>query len=89
MSDPLKGQDFERYAWISYDTDEHCLQALDQLQNTRIHDYRLNPTQSKGTRKSIMITPELPEDTIERDLDLAKRLIAEVFDPEKEIAPQT
>jgi hypothetical protein len=33
-----------------------------------------------------MITPELPEDCIARDLDLCQRLISEVFDPEKEIS---
>jgi hypothetical protein len=32
-----------------------------------------------------MITPELPDDCIGRDLELCQRLISEVFDPEKEI----
>ena len=32
-----------------------------------------------------MIAPELPEDTIERDLELCKRLITEVLDLEKEV----
>jgi hypothetical protein len=32
-----------------------------------------------------MITPELADDTVERDIDLCKRLITEVVDPEKEI----
>jgi len=34
-----------------------------------------------------MITPELPDDSTERDLDICKRLISEVYDPEKEIPP--
>jgi len=32
-----------------------------------------------------MITPELSDDSIERDLGLCKRLIQDVLDPEKEI----
>ena len=35
-----------------------------------------------------MITPELAEDSIDRDLELCKRLISEVLDQEKEIAPE-
>jgi hypothetical protein len=33
----------------------------------------------------MMITPELLDDSVERDLDLCKRLVSEVFDQEKEI----
>jgi hypothetical protein len=32
-----------------------------------------------------MITPELPDDCVERDLELSKRLISEVLDQEKDI----
>ena len=87
LSEPLKGQEFERYAWVSYDSDEHCTQAKHQLDSASIQDYSLNSIQSRGARKSLMITPELPDDTIERDLDLCQRLISEVFDLEKEIDP--
>ena len=31
------------------------------------------------------LVPELPADHLERDIELCKRLITEVFDPEKEI----
>lgn len=31
MSEPLKTQDFERYAWVSYDSEENCRRAKDQL----------------------------------------------------------
>lgn len=85
MSEPLKAQDFERYAWISYDTDENCAEAKDHLENITVDNYRLNPVASRGTRKNIQITPELLEESIDRDLELCKRLILGIFDPEKEI----
>jgi len=34
-----------------------------------------------------MITPELFDDCIERDLEVCVRLISEVFDVEKDISP--
>lgn len=43
--------------------------------------------QSRASRKSIMITPELFDDCIERDLEVCVRLISEVFDVEKDISP--
>lgn len=36
MSEPLKQQDFERYAWISYDSDENCHKAKERLDQARI-----------------------------------------------------
>lgn len=50
-------------------------------------EFRLNPVQSRGIRKNIMITPELSEDSQSRDLELCQRLISEVLDPEKNIEP--
>lgn len=32
MSEPLKLQDYERYAWISYDSDENCMKAKERLE---------------------------------------------------------
>ena len=85
MSEPLKGQDFDRYAWISYDSEENCQKAKERLEQARIQDFKLNPIHNRAIRKNIMITPELADDTVERDIDLCKRLITEVVDPEKEI----
>lgn len=85
MSEPLKAQDFERYAWISYDTEENCRNAKEILESSRIQDYKLSPVQSRAPRKSVMITPELPADIIDRDLELCQNLIRDVLDPEKDI----
>jgi hypothetical protein len=43
MSEPLKAQDFERYAWITYDTDENCGAAKDHLEKQFVDNYKLNP----------------------------------------------
>ncbi len=90
MSEPLKTQNFERYDWISFDSDENCRRAKESLEKLTIQVssrevFRLTPVINSGHRKNIMITPELPDDSIERDLDLCKRLVSEVFDHEKEI----
>jgi len=85
MSEPLKTQNFERYAWISFDSDENCRRAKESLEKvtleTRSRDsFRLTPVQNSAHRKNIMITPELSDDSIERDLELCKRLVTEVYD---------
>jgi len=36
MSEPLKAQEFERYAWISYDSDENCNKAKEILDTVKI-----------------------------------------------------
>ena len=82
LSDPLRTQDFERYAWVSYDSEENCKLAKEFLDNKTIHDgqARLNPILNSGYRSKVLITPELPEDSNERDLAICKKLIQEVFD---------
>lgn len=85
MSEPLKTYEFERYAWVSYSSEEACREAKSILESTTIKNFRLNPIRSQTQRKPIRITPPLSSDCIERDLDLCKRLILEVFDPEKQI----
>lgn len=110
MSEPLKNQDYERYAWVSYDSEENCRRAKDQLQGQRVpavaapshsgrgggdrdggahsssySDFTLQPVKSQTQRKPIRITPPLPEDSIERDFALCKKLISQVFDPEKQL----
>ena len=85
MSEPLKTQNFVRYAWVSYDSEENCRKAKEILEQTTINDFHLNPVKSMTLRKPIRITPPLAEDRIEKDLELCKRLISEVSDPEKKI----
>lgn len=70
MSEPLKTQNFTRYGWLCYNTEENCRQAKEALEKTNIGDYTFQPVKSMTQRKPIRITPPLPDDTIERDLDL-------------------
>jgi hypothetical protein len=88
LSDPLRTQDFERYAWVSYDSDENCRQAKEYLEKKTLLNgqVRLNPILNSGYRSKILITPELADDSIDRDLVLCKKLIQDVFDVEKEIS---
>lgn len=99
MSEPLKTQDFERYAWVSYDSEENCRRAKDQLEGQKVppaagssqkersehSEFRLQPVKSQTQRKPIRITPPLAEDSLKRDLAFCRKLIAQVFDPEKQL----
>lgn len=38
LSDPLRTQDFERYAWVSYDSEENCRHAKEFLENKTVSD---------------------------------------------------
>jgi len=87
MSDPLKTQNFARYVWIGYDSDENCRNAIEYLKNCSIQDFNFNPSKSITSRKPIRTTPSLATDCFERDLELCQRLIREVFDKEKQIEP--
>lgn len=43
MSEPLKAQNFERIAWITYDADSNCQLAKQSLESQYVQDYRLSP----------------------------------------------
>ena len=85
MSEPLKTQNFTRYGWVCYDSDENCRKGKEILEKTTIGDFTLQPVKSQTQRKPIRITPPLPDDNIERDLELCQNLVADVLDPEKKI----
>lgn len=46
MSEPLRAQNFERIAWITYDTDENCMHAKFAIEKQSIGEFRLNPVQN-------------------------------------------
>jgi hypothetical protein len=85
MSEPLKSHNFVRYAWVSYDSNENCRKAKEILDGKMLNDFCITPIKSQVQRKPIRITPPLPDDCIENDLDLCKKLIFNVFDPQKKI----
>ncbi|MFS8160590.1 MAG: RNA recognition motif domain-containing protein [Candidatus Roizmanbacteria bacterium] len=46
MSEPLKTQNFVRYAWVSFESEEACRKAKDLLEHVAIQDFILNPVKS-------------------------------------------
>lgn len=85
MSEPLKTQNFVRYGWVTFDSEEHCKNAKEELEKTKFEGYNLQPVKSQTQRKPIRITPPLPDDITDRDLELCRKLVHEVLDPEKKI----
>jgi len=87
MSEPMRNHDFERLAWASFSNESDCQQAEHQINNLEIEDFSLQAVRSLPNRKKtpVRITPPLPQNLIELDLELCKLLITEVFDPEKDI----
>jgi len=85
LSEPLKSQDFVRYAWVSYDTEENCAKSQLLLESTTINNFRLAPIKSHSVKKIARITPPLVEGREKVDLELSRKLI-ELLDEEKGIA---
>ena len=54
-----------------------------EIYNTE--DFKLNPVKNSQTLRAPKVTPDLPVDHLDRDYNLCKRLISEVFDQEIEI----
>lgn len=84
LSDPLKTQNFVRYAWVSFDSEENCTKSKILLENASIGSFRLGPIKSQSSKKPIKITPPLPEGRELIDLELSKQLIL-LLDEEKQI----
>lgn len=85
LSEPLKNQDFVRYAWVSYDTEDNCAKSQLLLENTIIRNFRLAPIKSQSAKKLVRITPPLVVGRELVDLELSRKLI-KLLDEEKGIA---
>jgi hypothetical protein len=87
MSEPMRNHEFKRLAWANFASEHDCVQALEKIPNLVVGDFPLQAARSLPNKKKtpVRITPPLPSMMIEYDYDLCKRLIVEVFDPEKEI----
>lgn len=60
MSEPLKTQEFVRYAWVTYDTDENCKKSKAILEKVSLSNFDLSPVISQSTtHKRIKVTPLL------------------------------
>ena len=85
---------FERFAWLTFDTEEHALIAVQQLDGIQVRvpesfsaqqlkDYTIAPVKSSQPNKAPKVTPPLPEGYVKEFLSLCKRLVHEVFDVEQ------
>lgn len=78
MSEPLRSQDFVRYAWVTYDSDENVDKSKAILE--KLYS---NPVKSVSTsHKSVKVTPFLSSGSVSRDRILSKKLI-QVLDESK------
>jgi len=86
MSEPIKNQDFVRYCWVTFDSEDNTESAFENLNNLVIDkDYKLNPIKSKSTtNKKIRVTPPLFDERVTEDLELSKSIIT-ILDKEKSI----
>lgn len=94
FSDPLKMHNFERFAWLTFDSDETALTALQELDGISVRvpdsfsaqqlkDYPIAPVKSSQPNKNPKITPPLPEGYVKEFYGLCRRLLHEVFDVEQ------
>ena len=86
MSEPLKSQGFSRFAWVLYDTEEHCNESLQMLTSKQVtHDFRLNPVRSQSSsRKDPKLQPPQSMESLPVDWKQTSRLIT-IIDREKGI----
>lgn len=86
MSEPLKSQNFARFAWVLFDSEEHCGEGLQVLNGKQVtQDFRLSPILSKtSSSKSIKIQTSSNIENIENDWKLSAQLIT-ALDREKGI----
>ena len=84
LSEPIKNQDYNRYSWITFDTEENCNLAYDLLHDYKIaNDFKLNPIKSVSiTSKNIRITPKQFINRIEEDAEYTKKII-DILDKDK------
>ena len=83
----MRNHQFNRLAWVNFSNDHDCEQALEKIPYITIDDYTLSAARSVPNKKRtpVRITPPLPQQQIEFDLEIAKRMISQVLDKEKNI----
>ena len=86
LSEPLKSQNFARFAWVLFDSEEHCTEGLASLASKQVtSDFRLSPILSKtSSSKNIKVQPPSSEEQVDVDWDLSSKLITSL-DREKGI----
>jgi hypothetical protein len=87
MSEPMRNHDFTRLAWVNFSNEHDYEQALQKIPSLAIDEFQLQASKSHPNKKKtpVRITPPLPQSLISSDFEICKKLITEIFDPEKEI----
>ncbi len=77
LSEPIKNQNYYRYCWVTFDSEENSELAFETLNDYRIsNEYKILPIKSKSTTiKRIRITPAYFEERIIEDLELSRNFI--------------
>lgn len=90
MSEPIKNQNYCRYCWFTFDSEENCELAFDSLNDYKVtNEYKLFPIKSKSTTsKKLRVTPYLFEERVAEDLENSKTLI-QIYDRERSIEGNT
>ena len=89
LSDPIKNQNFNRYCWLSFDSNENCDVAYALLKDYKMNNsYKLSPAKSKaGTDKKIRVAPIFYGENgrdLKMDIQSTEKII-EILDKKKEL----
>jgi hypothetical protein len=85
VSEPMKNQNYVRYCWVSFNSEENCNSAFNALSDLHIGEFNLPLVKSKSVGvKKIMVTPPLFEEREIEDLEISFKLIQK-FNKEKGI----
>lgn len=86
LSEPIKNQNYFRYCWVTFDSEENTELAYETLNDYRItQDYKLQPIKSKSTTvKRVRVTPSYSEERAQEDLELSKNFI-QILDKDRNI----
>lgn len=84
LSEPYRFKNYHRIGWATYDTPEHCLKALSELNGRRLKDFDLMLAVNKSSNKQYKRTPPIAteENRIEHDIEMTKKLCL-LMDQEK------
>lgn len=83
----MRNHGCDRLAWVNFTNDHNCEQALEKIRSLTVDNFRLDAVKShpKKNKTPVRISIPLPENQVFYDYELCKKLITDVFDPEKKI----
>ena len=82
LSEPLRSQDYSRFGWILFETEENCDMALKSLTNLYVKDFGFTIVKSRTQKKPVKVETKLDSQRNEQDSILCRKLI-QSLDEEK------